>query len=926
MIFLNCVKRLDAMEDNISYKDLFDLEDDKDLKQAIKVIEKLDTVYENLIKNQTKLKDKYKSNIDELVKSTNELMKATEKIDPTTKEGQKNLSEMAKASDMAAEKYGQLNKKVVTLEGTIGQLSKEQVEFNKAQERSLEINKEKERLDKKLSKLNDEQAQDIAKVRLQIQERNKELKESAKESLGLVSIYQKESKRLNDLRKQYKNVALSQGASSKEAKELLNQVTELDGRLKEVDANAGQFQRNVGNYPEIFQSIGGAAEGAVPGIGAANTALNTLRANPIVFVVTALIAGLMGLFKAFKKTTFGADFLNDALAVINNTFGTFVSQIGRLLTGELKLRDFFSDTKEQIIDNANATLQLERARRRLEKTTADNALAEAQLGEEIARLEGIRDNDARSLDQRRKAAELLAKALVQEAEIRKRTVDEEVEIARLAVEAAAEGSVQKRDAEYAYTQALAEQSRARAEIIRAEADARKELEMIKLDLFEQELDLLIDINDRNKQVNERRIKDDKLALSKRIELAKENQKIVQESFNQQIATFEKYFDVQLDANELLGKSGAEVLEYARSLGLSERATNRLREVVIEKSAADQDNIETVKELNKEIPKVSATMEREAIKIPKITRDVVKNGLESMLKGTVDTAAIMAKIARDTVVDILDTTQDKVNTYGTAIIDLIGGLNQRAIQKDEERLEILERNKERELSAAGDNANRRAQIEERYNARIDALDERARQRKRRQAEFEKALNVTNSIINTARAVTQSLPNVPLAIAVGALGAIQTAAILATPIPRFFKGTDNAPGGAAWIGDGGKQELVMEPTGRTYLSPDKPTLVDLPKGSRVFNGLDTERMLRGGEIQRGQNDSNRIKQGLTRDRAAVAMEQARIMGQSNANLGKDIKDGLKERPQHFWKVKNNELVQVVRDGNTTYDDWDKVNSYE
>lgn len=58
------------------------------------------------------------------------------------------------------------------------------------------------------------------------------------------------------------------------------------------------------------------------------------------------------------------------------------------------------------------------------------------------------------------------------------------------------------------------------------------------------------------------------------------------------------------------------------------------------------------------------------------------------------------------------------------------------------------------------------------------------------------------------------------------------------PNYYaKGTENHPGGLAVVGDGKNKELIMTPDGNTYLSPDKDTLVNLPKGSQVLSGENT-----------------------------------------------------------------------------------------
>lgn len=60
----------------------------------------------------------------------------------------------------------------------------------------------------------------------------------------------------------------------------------------------------------------------------------------------------------------------------------------------------------------------------------------------------------------------------------------------------------------------------------------------------------------------------------------------------------------------------------------------------------------------------------------------------------------------------------------------------------------------------------------------------------------------------------------------------------PVPKYAKGTKGHPGGLAIVGDGGKQELIRTPDGNLMLSPDRDTLVNLPKGTSVLSGEETE----------------------------------------------------------------------------------------
>lgn len=75
------------------------------------------------------------------------------------------------------------------------------------------------------------------------------------------------------------------------------------------------------------------------------------------------------------------------------------------------------------------------------------------------------------------------------------------------------------------------------------------------------------------------------------------------------------------------------------------------------------------------------------------------------------------------------------------------------------------------------------------------------------------------------------NIAMAAVAGAMGAVQLATIIATPIPAYAKGTDYHKGGLAVVGDGGEPELVVYGD-KSWITPDTPTLVDLPSGAMVI----------------------------------------------------------------------------------------------
>ena len=135
----------------------------------------------------------------------------------------------------------------------------------------------------------------------------------------------------------------------------------------------------------------------------------------------------------------------------------------------------------------------------------------------------------------------------------------------------------------------------------------------------------------------------------------------------------------------------------------------------------------------------------------------------------------------------------------------------------------------------------------YNAQLrsDMLEEKRRQTLERQAKFEKASTVTGIALNTALAImaqlaSTSLPlGAPLVAFIAATGALQLAAALAQPLPKYARGTADHPGGLAVVGDGGRREIGILPDGRRFLTPDLPTLMDLPPHTGILP--DAERVL-------------------------------------------------------------------------------------
>ena len=145
--------------------------------------------------------------------------------------------------------------------------------------------------------------------------------------------------------------------------------------------------------------------------------------------------------------------------------------------------------------------------------------------------------------------------------------------------------------------------------------------------------------------------------------------------------------------------------------------------------------------------------------------------------------------------------------------------------------------------------RKAVVDDQAAARENELENKRAEIRKKQAVFEKAIAVADIMRELASAIFKiqaeaaaaaAIPFVGAALAAAALSQIpwitamagvQSATVLATPIPEYAQGTEDHPGGLAIVGDGGKSEMIIA-GGKVFRTPSTDTLVDLPPHSVVL----------------------------------------------------------------------------------------------
>lgn len=242
---------------------------------------------------------------------------------------------------------------------------------------------------------------------------------------------------------------------------------------------------------------------------------------------------------------------------------------------------------------------------------------------------------------------------------------------------------------------------------------------------------------------------------------------------------------------------------------------------------------------------------------------------------------------------------------------------------EQRIAQLEKEKEQELTAAGNNTAAREKIEKDFNDRI-------RKEKIKQAREEKVFAAFQIAINTAQAIARVMAEVPkfdfgistaaLIGAYTALGAIQIAAVLSKPLPQFKKGTRNAPAGPAMVSEEGFE--LMERDGKMFITPPQQSIIDLKGGEKIYSHSESKRII---ENALQAQETNRLAQSglmhsLMSDRLREGKKQELIsmMRQSGLNeaaVERAFSKALQERPEYRTDINERGVTKMMIGKNET-----------
>jgi hypothetical protein len=424
-----------------------------------------------------------------------------------------------------------------------------------------------------------------------------------------------------------------------------------------------------------------------------------------------------------------------------------------------------------------------------------------------------------------------------------------------------------------------------------QAKAREQLIAAELKLFESQLsaedkirsDSNNEVIELEKQFAEARFKagsDEELVAAKKLADAIA---VIRANANNQIAVLDKATNEKILAERLEAAKAAEgatlqqqleALQNQETIELAAAESVGAKEADIKKkyagqiaqiklSIADQtlnDEINKLKTL--EITEGSSLQRREAlIRLDAEKRIAAAKGDAELIKLiNVETeAAITEENKKET-----DKRIETASEYASQVVALFNEVNNLSKQLTENRIADITTQSETELQAINssnalerDKAKQREDLEKRTNARIAA-------EKTKQAKQDKALAIFQIAISTAQAIAKANAlgppaSIPAIIFAAALGAVQLAAAIAKPIPKFERG--GVVGGRLHSGGGTMVEAERDEyiVNRRQSMRHRSELDAINSSSDAFRKLIEQRYVRPALMD--YVAGNRNKQGVT-----------------------------------------------------------------
>ena len=685
-------------------------------------------------------------------------------------------------------------------------------------------------LQKKIALATSAEGEEIAKLRLQLQALNASNKDRVKDSQAEEGSINSLRVRLKELQKGYDDMGKAMRESFK-GTTILADIQKVDAELKKLEGGSGRFQRNVGNYSNATFQLSQSLRELPAFAFSAQTGILALSNN---------LPMLVDSFNQVKASTGSA---GSALAVFGRSIFTFTN----LFTIALGL---FTVFYQDIMKFVGVTKTAKEGVDELKKAF-DSSIQSGYT--EVAVLKMLYDKSqdvSKSLQERKKSVDELQKIYPQYFGNLK---DEEI----LAGKA--------KDAYLALNDALLDTIITRAYYSQADIIGQN---IVKNTMMVEELNTqLVKLQSNSTKSGEMIYSRDAQGLTEYINKIKQIPAIGEELANKiassgESGVFGAIKKVRDDLSNSITKSEGDLqrllnmVDYMYGDKVKDKVSGKSNTGKPKKEQEDEiftvvppdltptqeeiDNITNYYErLNKERikilgeyfndPKVQEAIAKD-LALPEIPFEELKLNPKKVV---IDEESIRKAIAlyANSSLDALTTINEIIEQNIMSEFDKKQRASDRYYEDEELKVKQSGKSKQQQEKEL-------IKLEAQRAAQNRAIERDKVNEQRKAAKRQKMIDVAQAISNTALAVGHALSDksvpyylaVANAVSAGIIGAAQVAAIVATPLPQFAKGTENSPEGYAIVGEKGT-ELVTDPSGKSWLTPAKDTITYLKKGSKV-----------------------------------------------------------------------------------------------
>ena len=757
----------------------------------------------------------------------------------------------------------------------IRQIEEAMKSLNNEQLQSKKLALELAQAQAKLIQLDSEEAKELVKLRIAIQEKNKATTDEIKNGKAAEDSLKRVSAEAAKLTKEFNNLSKAERESSK-GKELQAKIRGMNDDLKAQQSELGRNTLNVGNYGSALEGLPAPIGNAA---GSIKKMMAVIAANPIIAAIMAVVGAISFLVSAFKSTDDGAVEMEARLKQATTAFDVFKDRVGRVATGMRdvfkgdvidglkKIGSAFDGMGKQISTATTATYDFIYAMDELSDRNIAFISQEAQLRNEVAKLEAVGQNQTKSIDVRRMALEESAKKELQIIEFKKKAATEEYELT-LKSTAAAKGinadllrSIIEMDANK-----LESAKKTNKEIADAYnelgEDGTKELETMYASFF----DLDSQYFEGQKRNIEKITGFEKSAADEKIKKEEEATQASEQAATKRIA---KMAEVKAAANKLeqdiydirfkyallstneLAERGLKVVqqtEYWKKLTVEEQETI----IAAIRSDAAKTHFEQLEALRKKDLQSASGYADAMAAIEKYMNDRINEDTKQAMEDKMaDDAAyaenynkwVDARMAKEA--EAKKAIKAQTTELIATIIGLVNAQYERQLELLDQQAAADEAEMERQLEAAGNNVNRRNEIEAEFAQKEKERAAENLKIRQNQAKFNKAVGIIDATVNTLIGATKAFADpggvfgAVLAALILATGIASVATIASQPIPQYKTGRSGGKAETAIVGEVG-QEAIVTRSGDAYLTPSRASLAYLPEGSSVIPHKDLVNM--------------------------------------------------------------------------------------